>query len=97
MLITKRPSDCLRTLHMDTVAYHPPAVMCAYQTLGADSFVWQRRRRYCRSARAKSIIEELPIPESEREDILGLNALRPRGDGAAMTAAANCSSEMSFE
>ena len=26
--------------------------------------------------RAKNIIEELPIPESEREDILGRNALR---------------------
>jgi hypothetical protein len=30
MLITKKPSDYLREIHMDTVCYHPPALACAY-------------------------------------------------------------------
>ncbi|MGH7809627.1 MAG: amidohydrolase family protein, partial [Candidatus Binatia bacterium] len=40
MLITKKPSEYLKKLHMDTVAYHPPAVMCAYQTVGAKQLLF---------------------------------------------------------
>jgi aminocarboxymuconate-semialdehyde decarboxylase len=78
MLITKRPSDYLRTLHMDTVAYHPPAVMCAYQTVGAKQLLFGSDAPPLLPLlpRAKSIIEELPIPENEREDIFGRNALK---------------------
>jgi aminocarboxymuconate-semialdehyde decarboxylase len=78
MLITKRPSDYLRTLHMDTVAYHPPAVMCAYQTVGAKQLLFGSDAPPLLPLlpRAKRIIEELPIPQNEREDILGSNALR---------------------
>ena len=78
MLITKRPSDYLRTLHMDTVAYHPPAVICAYQTVGAKQLLFGSDAPPLLPLlpRAKSLIEELPIPESERQDILGRNALR---------------------
>ena len=78
MLITKRPSDYLRTLHMDTVAYHPPAVICAYQTVGAKQLLFGSDAPPLLPLlpRAKSIIEELPIPENERLDILGRNALK---------------------
>jgi len=78
MLITKRPSDYLRTLHMDTVAYHAPAVICAYQTVGAKLLLFGSDAPPLLPLlpRAKSIIEELPIPENERLDILGRNALK---------------------
>jgi aminocarboxymuconate-semialdehyde decarboxylase len=78
MLITKRPSDYLRTLYMDTVAYHPPAVICAYQTVGAKQLLFGSDAPPLLPLlpRAKSIIEELPIPENERQDILGRNALK---------------------
>ena len=78
MLITKRPSDYLRMLHMDTVAYHPPAVMCAYHTVGAKQLLFGSDAPPLLPLlpRAKSIIEQLPIPENERADILGRNALR---------------------
>ncbi|HEX4987158.1 MAG TPA: amidohydrolase family protein [Candidatus Binatia bacterium] len=78
MLITKRPSDYLRTLHMDTVAYHPPAVICAYQTVGAKQLLFGSDAPPLLPLlpRARSIIEELPIPENERQDILGRNALK---------------------
>ncbi|HWX76820.1 MAG TPA: amidohydrolase family protein [Candidatus Acidoferrales bacterium] len=78
MLITKRPSDYLRNLDMDTVAYHPPAVMCAYQTVGAKQLLFGSDAPPLLPLlpRAKKIIEELPMTENERQDIFGGNALR---------------------
>jgi len=78
MLITKRPSDYLRNLYMDTVAYHPPAIMCAYQTVGARQLLFGSDAPPLLPLlpRAKKIIEELPITENERQDIFGRNALR---------------------
>jgi len=78
MLITKRPSDYLRNLYMDTVAYHPPAIMCAYQTVGAKQLLFGSDAPPLLPLlpRAKKIIEELPITENERQDIFGYNALR---------------------
>ena len=63
---------------MDTVAYHPPAVMCAYQTVGAKQLLFGSDAPPLLPLlpRAKQIIEELPISEAEREDIFGQNALR---------------------
>jgi aminocarboxymuconate-semialdehyde decarboxylase len=78
MLITKRPSDYLRNLYMDTVAYHPPAIMCAYQTVGAKQLLFGSDAPPLLPLlpRAKKIIEELPITENERQDIFGRNALK---------------------
>jgi aminocarboxymuconate-semialdehyde decarboxylase len=78
MLITQRPSDYLRRLFMDTVAYHPPAVICAYHTVGAKQLLFGSDAPPLLPLlpRAKKIIEELPIPASEREDILGRNAVK---------------------
>ena len=78
MLITKRPSDYLRGLYMDTVAYHPPAVMCAYQTVGAKQLLFGSDAPPLLPLlpRAKQIIDELPITAAEREDIFGRNAIK---------------------
>jgi aminocarboxymuconate-semialdehyde decarboxylase len=78
MLITKRPSEYLKTLYMDTVAYHPPAVMCAYQTVGAKHLLFGSDAPPLLPLlpRAKNIIEQLPITEAERQDIFGANALK---------------------
>ncbi|HEY7166511.1 MAG TPA: amidohydrolase family protein [Candidatus Binatia bacterium] len=78
VLITKKPSEYLKNLNLDTVAYHPPAVMCAYQTVGAKRLVFGSDAPPLLPLlpRAKSIIEELPISSDEREDILGRNALK---------------------
>ncbi len=78
MLITKRPSAYLKNLFMDTVAYHPPAVMCAYQTVGAKQLLFGSDAPPLLPLlpRAKKIIEELPITEAERQDIFGQNALK---------------------
>jgi aminocarboxymuconate-semialdehyde decarboxylase len=78
MLITKRPSEYLKGLHFDTVAYHPPAVMCAYQTVGAKHLLFGSDAPPLLPLlpRARKIIEELPIPAAEREDIFANNAVR---------------------
>jgi len=78
MLITKRPSEYLKALYMDTVAYHPPAVMCAYQTVGAKHLLFGSDAPPLLPLlpRAKKIIDDLPITEAERQDIFGANALK---------------------
>ena len=78
MRITKRPSEYLKTLHMDTVAYHPPAIMCAYQTIGAEHLLFGSDAPPLLPLlpRAKKIIEELPITADEREGIFSRNALK---------------------
>ena len=78
MLITKRPSEYLKSLFMDTVAYHPPAVMCAYHTVGSKHLLFGSDAPPLLPLlpRAKKIIEELPITEAERQDIFGANALK---------------------
>lgn len=78
MRITKRPSEYLKDLNFDTVAYHPPAVMCAYQTVGAKRLVFGSDAPPLLPLlpRAKKIIEELPISESERADIFANNAIK---------------------
>jgi predicted TIM-barrel fold metal-dependent hydrolase len=78
LLIRRPPSDYLRRIFMDTVSYHAPAVMCAYQTVGATQLLFGSDAPPLLPLlpRAKQIIEELPITETEREDILGKNALR---------------------
>jgi len=78
MRITKRPSEYLKTLYMDTVAYHPPAVMCAYQTVGAKHLLFGSDAPPLLPLlpRAKKIIEDMPISAAEREDIFANNALK---------------------
>jgi aminocarboxymuconate-semialdehyde decarboxylase len=78
ILIAKRPSEYLKTLYLDTVAYHPPAIMCAYQTVGAKHLLFGSDAPPLLPLlpRAKKIIEELPISAAEREDIFANNALK---------------------
>lgn len=78
MLITRKPSEYLQNLYMDTVAYHPPAVMCAYHTVGAKQLLFGSDAPPLLPLlpRAKKIIEDLPLTEDERADILGRNAQR---------------------
>ncbi|MGE5220026.1 MAG: amidohydrolase family protein [Chloroflexota bacterium] len=78
VLITKRPSEYLKALYMDTVAYHPPAVLCAYQTVGAMHLLFGSDAPPLLPLlpRAKKIIEAMPITEAERQDIFSGNALK---------------------
>jgi predicted TIM-barrel fold metal-dependent hydrolase len=52
--------------------------MCAYQTVGSNQLLFGSDAPPLLPLlpRAKKIIEDLPIPDSEREDIFGRNALK---------------------
>jgi aminocarboxymuconate-semialdehyde decarboxylase len=78
MLISKRPSNYLKKLYMDTVCYHPPALACAYQTVGAKRLLFGSDAPPLLPLlpRAKRIIEEFPLTDEERADIFGRNALK---------------------
>jgi aminocarboxymuconate-semialdehyde decarboxylase len=78
ILISKRPSDYLKKLYMDTVCYHPPALACAYQTVGAKRLLFGSDAPPLLPLlpRAKRIIEEFPLTDEERADIFGRNALK---------------------
>jgi aminocarboxymuconate-semialdehyde decarboxylase len=78
MLITKKPSEYLKQLNMDTVCYHPPALACAYQTVGAKKLLFGSDAPPLLPLlpRAKKIIEEFPLTDDERADIFSRNALK---------------------
>jgi aminocarboxymuconate-semialdehyde decarboxylase len=78
LLIGKKPSDYLRELSFDTVCYHPPALTCAYQTVGAKRLLFGSDAPPLLPLlpRAKQIIEEFPLTNEERADIFGANALK---------------------
>lgn len=77
MMIKHAPSYYLKRMYFDTVSYHPPAVMCALQTVGAGRLLFGSDAPPLLSLlpKAKKIIEDLPIGAVEKEAILGKNAL----------------------
>ena len=78
LMISKKPSDYLRELYFDTVCYHPPALTCAYQTVGAKRLLFGSDAPPLLPLlpRAKRIIEEFPFTEEERADVFSRNALK---------------------
>jgi aminocarboxymuconate-semialdehyde decarboxylase len=78
LLISKKPSDYLCELSFDTVCYHPPALACAYQTVGAKRLLFGSDAPPLLPLlpRAKRIIDEFPLTDEERADIFAANALK---------------------
>ena len=78
LMISKKPSDYLRDLYFDTVCYHPPALTCAYQTVGAKRLLFGSDAPPLLPLlpRAKRIIEEFPFTEEERADVFWRTALK---------------------
>jgi aminocarboxymuconate-semialdehyde decarboxylase len=78
VMISKKPSDYLRDLYFDTVCYHPPALTCAYQTVGAKRLLFGSDAPPLLPLlpRAKRIIEVFPFTEEERADVFSRNALK---------------------
>lgn len=72
------PSDYLKELYYDTVSFHPPALMCAHQTVGAGHMVLGSDYPHVIGSMSKSVssILGLELPQGEKQMILGENALR---------------------
>jgi aminocarboxymuconate-semialdehyde decarboxylase len=78
LLISKLPGEYLKMMYMDTAAYHWPAVMCAIQTIGVEHMVFGSDAPPLAPLlpRARQLIEELPISQTDKEAILYHNAAR---------------------
>jgi len=65
----------LKKFYYDTVSFHKPALMCAYQTFGADHMVLGSDYPHVIGDMAKAIstVEGMDIPAEDKAKILGEN------------------------
>ncbi len=73
MLITRKPSDYLKMMYMDTTSYHAPAIRCAADTIGADRLVFGSDCPMLLTLKSKalSVIDELNLPAAQKANVLG--------------------------
>ena len=71
---TGLPADYFQRVYMDTVCYHPPAIMLAYGMSGPNKLLFGSDYPYGPMEPTVADVEGLPIPEDERTAILAENA-----------------------
>ncbi|MBX9777254.1 MAG: amidohydrolase [Xanthobacteraceae bacterium] len=71
--ITRKPSDYLRMMYFDTVAYHAPAIECAIKTVGADRLIFgtDSPMLIALKQRGRAIIDELGLDAADKARVLG--------------------------
>lgn len=74
--LSQPPSAYFKRFYMDTVSHHAPAYYCARATSGAEKIVLGSDYPYSLWERTVEAIDELDIPEAEKEMIFGGNAAR---------------------
>ncbi len=72
MLITRKPSDYLRMMYLDSTSYHTPAVRCAIDTIGVDRIVFGSDSPMLLSIKRKAIdtVKDLGLEPVDQEKIL---------------------------
>jgi aminocarboxymuconate-semialdehyde decarboxylase len=70
--ITRKPSEYLRNIYLDTVAYHAPAVKCAIETIGVDRMIFgtDSPQLIALKQRGLDLIEELGLTPSDKQKLL---------------------------
>lgn len=78
MLISKKPSEYLRQMYVDSVSYYLPALKLAVDALGVDRVLFGADAPPLSPLlpRAIQIVHELPLSDSDKAKILGQNALK---------------------
>jgi aminocarboxymuconate-semialdehyde decarboxylase len=76
MLISKKPSEYLRMLRMDSVSYHAPALLCAIQSIGVEHMLFgaDAPPLWPLLPRAIKLVQDLPLSDGEKDRILYRNA-----------------------
>ncbi|HLY65266.1 MAG TPA: amidohydrolase family protein [Chloroflexota bacterium] len=76
MLITKKPSEYLKMLRMDSVSYHMPALMCAIESVGVGHMMFgaDAPPLWPLLPRAIKLVQDLPLGLEDKEAILHRNA-----------------------
>jgi aminocarboxymuconate-semialdehyde decarboxylase len=71
--ITRKPSDYLRMMYFDTVAYHAPAIECTIKTVGADRLIFgtDSPMLIALKQRGRAIIDELGLDAADKAKVLG--------------------------
>jgi len=72
-VMTRPPASYIGQLYVDTVCYHPPAVQCAIDTIGIDHVVFGSDSPPVPIPlkRAVDTVQQLRIPDAEKQQILG--------------------------
>jgi aminocarboxymuconate-semialdehyde decarboxylase len=76
MKIKHKPSHYLKKMYFDTVTYHAPAARLVLDTVGADHVLYGSDAPPLTSLKPRAIklIEDLNLPEREREAVFWRNA-----------------------
>ncbi|MEK7879179.1 MAG: amidohydrolase family protein [candidate division NC10 bacterium] len=76
--LTKPPSAYIGELYVDTMCFHPPAILCAVATLGVDHVVLGSDFPpvHVPLSRSVEIVNRLPLHPRDRRKLLGENAAR---------------------
>ena len=72
LYITRKPSDYLRTIYLDTVCYHAPALECAIKTVGADRLIFgtDLPMLIALKQRGLDLVRQLDLGAADKEKIL---------------------------
>lgn len=83
-VLSRPPSTYIKQLYFDTVSLHPPAILCAVQTVGADHVLFGSDFPPVPIPLKRSVdaVRALEIPTPEKEMILGGNAAKLLGLGS---------------
>lgn len=75
--LSQPPSVYLKRLYYDTISFHKPALLCAYQTVGADHLVLGSDYPHVIDSISRSIesVKDLGLASDEEEKIFSQNAL----------------------
>lgn len=78
MLISRKPSDYLKMVYMDTTSFHPPAIRCAIETIGADKLVLGTDAPMLLKLKQPGIdsVRDLDLPVADKAAIMGGTARR---------------------
>lgn len=77
-VIPRPPEAYIRQLYFDTVSLHPPAVMCAVETVGADHVVFGSDSPPVPIPlkRSVDVVNALRISSEDKQKIFGGNAAK---------------------
>lgn len=75
--ISKLPSEYFKSVHIDTAqAFYGPALMCAYKLAGPDRTMFGSDAPFTTLEQSLECINKMDIPQSEKDKILGKNAVK---------------------
>lgn len=76
MLITKRPSEYLKGIYLDTICYHRPALVCGLETVGVDQLIYGSDAPPLTKLKPQSleVVRSLDLPDDAKAKILWRNA-----------------------